>query len=357
MIFNPAEGGALKVSWAAHSGAKGEDWDIGDDDPVTPGNQNQDGSGRTRKITAGVTGVVTSVGGPYNEVVIKIDNDPLGRSRRSCEHAVIRVAKGDHIIDAFRVVGEGALFRKDSFFPNGSYRFLHLNGFDSRGNRIPDSGMVTHTQTQVKEAMTVEPSERMANATGSNARTLPTTVGTTIVPPASISKNTSAFFDGWITGSDPYGTGNTNWFSRIFNGVRYFYHSSGFTDAGTHDLKNLNTYSVLFDTEDGVPEDYILKTFVGDPIGKPAEDPTKENFTFAGWVDSNGTEWNFATPVPGNLTLFAKWTPVPNSGNAPTIEEIKEALQPQFDEIKELIRNQKFNVTSTGTAVQETPVQ
>ncbi len=47
----------------------------------------------------------------------------------------------------------------------------------------------------------------------------------------------------------------------------------------------------------------------GEKIGdKMPADPTKEGFTFAGWVDENGNAVTADTVVNGNLTVTAKWT-------------------------------------------------
>ena len=49
----------------------------------------------------------------------------------------------------------------------------------------------------------------------------------------------------------------------------------------------------------------------GDTITKPA-DPVKDGYTFAGWYkDSACTQpWDFETGIPGDMTLYAKWTTV-----------------------------------------------
>ena len=47
----------------------------------------------------------------------------------------------------------------------------------------------------------------------------------------------------------------------------------------------------------------------GDKLTKP-EDPVKDGYTFAGWYkDSACTQgWDFETSIPGDMTLYAKWT-------------------------------------------------
>ena len=53
----------------------------------------------------------------------------------------------------------------------------------------------------------------------------------------------------------------------------------------------------------------------GDKLTKP-EDPVKDGYTFAGWYkDSACTQgWDFETGIPGDMTLYAKWTAAGSSG-------------------------------------------
>ena len=44
---------------------------------------------------------------------------------------------------------------------------------------------------------------------------------------------------------------------------------------------------------------------IGDKVTKPA-DPTADGYTFLGWY-VDGEEYDFNTPVEGNITITAKW--------------------------------------------------
>lgn len=77
-------------------------------------------------------------------------------------------------------------------------------------------------------------------------------------------------------------------------------------------------YQVTFESNGGsavaaasVPE----KTSVAKP-----GDPTKEGFTFDGWYADKelSTAWDFATPITGNITLYAKWQTVKGTPAKPT---------------------------------------
>lgn len=64
--------------------------------------------------------------------------------------------------------------------------------------------------------------------------------------------------------------------------------------------------TVTFDV-DGIQT--TVQVELGEKLGaKLPADPTKEGFTFAGWVDQNGNAVTADTVVNGNLTVTAKWT-------------------------------------------------
>ena len=70
----------------------------------------------------------------------------------------------------------------------------------------------------------------------------------------------------------------------------------------------IDTYEVTFDSQGGTA---VAATTVdhGKIVGEPAQ-PTREGYGFAGWfTDKQATTgYDFATPVTGNLTLYAGWT-------------------------------------------------
>ena len=68
-------------------------------------------------------------------------------------------------------------------------------------------------------------------------------------------------------------------------------------------------YSVSFVTNGGSAVQSITNISEGEKINKP-NDPTKQNFIFAGWFINENfeTEWDFQNDtVEDNLTLYAKW--------------------------------------------------
>lgn len=101
-------------------------------------------------------------------------------------------------------------------------------------------------------------------------------------------------------------------------------------------------YTVTFNTNGGKETIEAQTVESGNTATKPA-DPTKDGNTFAGWFSDEALtqSYDFSTPVTDNITLFAKWTPVPvnytvtfktNGGKeeikAQTVESGKTATKP-----------------------------
>jgi len=65
---------------------------------------------------------------------------------------------------------------------------------------------------------------------------------------------------------------------------------------------------VTFDPNGGLEDVTAVFAVPGRTIDAPVE-PTRDGWVFDGWFDAadGGTQWNFADPVLGNMTLFARW--------------------------------------------------
>ncbi|MBR3415963.1 MAG: InlB B-repeat-containing protein, partial [Clostridia bacterium] len=66
------------------------------------------------------------------------------------------------------------------------------------------------------------------------------------------------------------------------------------------------TFTVTFVTEEGIEAPAAQEVVKGRTATRPA-DPVKENYIFDGWF-LDGAEYNFSTPVTGDITLTAQWT-------------------------------------------------
>ena len=65
-------------------------------------------------------------------------------------------------------------------------------------------------------------------------------------------------------------------------------------------------HTVTFDSAGGSAV-APLKVIGGQTATQP-DDPTRQGFTFKYWADAEGNEYDFATPVRGDLTLYAVWS-------------------------------------------------
>jgi len=70
----------------------------------------------------------------------------------------------------------------------------------------------------------------------------------------------------------------------------------------------INLYTVTFERNGGSSVNQITQVNHGSNINKPA-DPNKNGFIFDNWYSNEGLTvvYNFAGPVTGNITLYARW--------------------------------------------------
>ena len=100
-------------------------------------------------------------------------------------------------------------------------------------------------------------------------------------------------------------------------------------DSGNNRVQKLGAtapagYTVTFDSNGGSLVAAISNVAVNTTVDLPTP-PTKAGYTFAGWYKDNGVFGNgftSATPVTGNITVYAKWTAVgAPSGFVPIIPD------------------------------------
>ena len=99
-------------------------------------------------------------------------------------------------------------------------------------------------------------------------------------------------------------------------------------DNGVWVVAALPNYTVTFDADGGTPAPAAQTVQKGSTATAPTE-PTKDGFTFAGWT-LGGSAYDFATPVTGNITLVASWTPSSINPADPTSSQ---TVTPTADEI------------------------
>jgi len=101
-------------------------------------------------------------------------------------------------------------------------------------------------------------------------------------------------FAGWHTGTD--------------FATEYSFSTPVAADINLYAKWNIIKYTVSFNT-DGGSSIAAQEVEYGSAATRPAEDPAKEGYTFAGWYTGTdfATEYNFSTPVAADITVFAKW--------------------------------------------------
>lgn len=89
---------------------------------------------------------------------------------------------------------------------------------------------------------------------------------------------------------------------------------------------------------------------VGTAVTRPA-DPTRSGYSFQGWYTAadGDTQWNFADPVTGNMTLFARWTQNSSGGGGGTTTYPPAVSNPENGNVTVTPRNPKRGDTVTIT--------
>ncbi|GAA3884738.1 hypothetical protein GCM10022381_28650 [Leifsonia kafniensis] len=89
--------------------------------------------------------------------------------------------------------------------------------------------------------------------------------------------------------------------SLLWNGVRYTFVPDAITPP-------VVTWTITFDTRGGSDVAAVIVDN-GTVITSP-KSPTRTGYSFKGWYTaaSNGSAWNFATPVTADATVYAQWT-------------------------------------------------
>ena len=122
-------------------------------------------------------------------------------------------------------------------------------------------------------------------------------------------------FKGWYKES----TGGQS--EKVEKDHLFSYSGEGYPSQATMTLKakwekNPEYVTVTFDTGEGtkIPSVQVEK---GKTVDKPTTDPTREGYTFKGWKDSLGADFNFTTAINENITLTAKWEENSTGGGTP----------------------------------------
>ncbi len=114
----------------------------------------------------------------------------------------------------------------------------------------------------------------------------------------------------------------------------------------------IHQYKVTFDEDNGSENKTELVKYNW-TVSKPTQDPTKEGFRFAEWVDAAGNAYDFDTPITADITLKATYVAqlkVTFDLDGGTSEDIKDIYvdgnavltKPEVDPVKEGFRFDKW---------------
>lgn len=116
------------------------------------------------------------------------------------------------------------------------------------------------------------------------------------------------------------------------------YYNYGYTFASL--VKYRRTITFTTNTPGQIDDQYVYDSY---PVTKPSPDPEQAGFVFVGWYTKDSQkEYDFSTPVTGDLDLYAKWQPSectvtfdlnghPDAKNPPasqTVEHGKQVTEP-----------------------------
>jgi uncharacterized repeat protein (TIGR02543 family) len=124
--------------------------------------------------------------------------------------------------------------------------------------------------------------------------------GGTATRPDDPTKNNSYFAD-WYDNAD-------------LTGSHYDFDTPVTADITLHAKWSDSSYTVSFNSNDG-SEVAPLTVGGGGTVGRPPN-PTREHYSFENWYSDSGlsNEYDFNSPVTTDITLYAKWNPIPVSG-------------------------------------------
>jgi len=211
-------------------------------------------------------------------------------------YRVISVPEGD--VSTYSIL---ALHRKDvelkkTVETTQSQSFLIPSGSIITGVSESDLGTLIGTGSAVSKTIKdgyVKIIFKTNGGTEIDAQTIE--VGDGVVAPDNPTKE-GYTFNKWCSNSD--GTGDTyNLSTANFDEDTYVYA-----------VYTLNTYTVTFDSNDG--SDVTAQTVNHNAVATSPVDPTLEDYIFGGWFTDDTTfleEYDFATPVTADITLYAKW--------------------------------------------------
>ena len=111
-----------------------------------------------------------------------------------------------------------------------------------------------------------------------------------------------------------------------------------------------NAYRVLFETSGGSFISPVTGLSAGDIISTPPA-PVKDGYTFGGWFTDEGCThaWSFADGIPGDMTLYAKWTTAGDALAATVTAKETEKATTAPQQTQSVTTSPTTTITTVGT--------
>ena len=190
-----------------------------------------------------------------------------------------------------RINGSGRTLTADSS-SNGVWSYTVP---DIEGMSATSSGIEMYVASKNARYITREPIQpnkytvTFDSDNGSTGTTKTVVYGNTVSEPTQPTKSGYTFC-GWYTS----------------DGTQYDF-AKAVTSSFKLTAKWGNQYTVTFDPAVSGKSKSTEKIAEGNLATKP-NDPTQKGYTFAGWYTSDGTQYDFSTPVNSDVLLTAHWT-------------------------------------------------
>jgi uncharacterized repeat protein (TIGR02543 family) len=216
-------------------------------------------------------------------------------------HTITYDTHGGSTVTAY-TANEGTLVAKPADPTRADYTFA--GWFSAASGGTPYSwphtlsGKVTmHAQWIARHTITFD------SHSGSAVAAITANAGTPVAKPADPTRAAYTF---------------AGWFSAASGGMQYSWPHTLTGKVTMHAQWQDNTlppptqYTITFDTHGGSAVTALMGN-MGTPVAKPA-DPTRADYTFAGWYSAAGGGTQYAWPhtLTGNVTMHAQWTPIPH---------------------------------------------
>ena len=94
---------------------------------------------------------------------------------------------------------------------------------------------------------------------------------------------------------------------KTASSLTFIDNGNGTLKCGSATFTKVKNFTVTFDTDGGTLAAATPQSVKGNGTATNPGTPTKNNYTFLGWYTADGEEFDFTTPITGDITLTAKY--------------------------------------------------